>query len=358
MALHQLPRPHINELRENIGQIRANSHPIAALGGKDGLGFRFEDAGVADQTRTAGMECGHELSRTIDRFDRSTTTSASRAVSTSESANIVSALCARFAEPRRVDLRDVRGPRQGRRLGQQSSQPHSGTPVGSAGPLAAQLHRRHGPEAGPLPCISARIWVVPFIQRPQVARRALRHGHWARPEPAVTLDQRQVGAETFVENRHAFDDSAWQGALPAPLRDLNSMGMMIPMPPTPRPDGTVTPWLMPSPSTSSLDRPRCSAKLSSCSGFAWNVPSNAFANFLFHSEKQQVDSRMRSKFSLVQFVIVPRNQLADLPLCAGSAGLVPSVGMFIPCPADIGGPASTCVEGAGATGPLAARAGY
>ena len=45
------------------------------------------------------------------------------------------------------------------------------------------------------------------------------------------------------------------------------------------------PWLMPSPSTSSLDRPRCSAKLSSCSGFAWNVPSNAFANFLFHSEK-------------------------------------------------------------------------
>ena len=62
--------------------------------------------------------------------------------------------------------------------------------------------------------------------------------------------------------------------------------------------------------------------------------------------------------ALVQFVIVPRNQLADLPLCAGSAGLVPSVGMFIPCPADIGGPASTCVEGAGATGPLAARAGY
>ena len=58
------------------------------------------------------------------------------------------------------------------------------------------------------------------------------------------------------------------------------------------------PWLMPSPSTSSLDRPRCSAKLSSCSGFAWNVPSNAFANFLFHSEKQQVDSRMLSKFSL------------------------------------------------------------
>ena len=37
MALHRSPRPHINELREKIGQIRANSHPIAALGGKDGL---------------------------------------------------------------------------------------------------------------------------------------------------------------------------------------------------------------------------------------------------------------------------------------------------------------------------------
>ena len=49
-----------------------------------------------------------------------------------------------------------------------------------------------------------------------------------RPEPAVTLDQRQDGAETIVENRHAFADSAWQGALPAPLWDLNSMGMMIP----------------------------------------------------------------------------------------------------------------------------------
>ena len=58
------------------------------------------------------------------------------------------------------------------------------------------------------------------------------------------------------------------------------------------------PWLMPSPSSSSLDRPRCSAKLSSCSGFAWNVPGNAFANVLFHSERQQVDSRMLSKFRL------------------------------------------------------------
>ena len=47
----------------------------------------------------------------------------------------------------------------------------------------------------------------------------------------------------------------------------------------------VAPWLMPSPSPSSLDRLRCSAKLSSCSGFVCNVPSNAFANSLFHSEK-------------------------------------------------------------------------
>ena len=65
-----------------------------------------------------------------------------------------------------------------------------------------------------------------------------------------------------------------------------------------------------SPSTSSLDRPRCSAKLSSCSGFAWNVPSNAFANFLFHSDKKQVDSRMLSKFSLTGTRAVSRNPIA------------------------------------------------
>ena len=86
----------------------------------------------------------------------------------------------------------------------------------------------------------ARPRPFPLIPRPQVARRALRHRHGARPDPAVTLDQRQVGAETFVENRHASDDSAWQSALPVPLRDLNSMGMMIPMSPIPRPDGTLT----------------------------------------------------------------------------------------------------------------------
>ena len=32
MALHRPPRPHINELGKKIGQIRANSHPITALG--------------------------------------------------------------------------------------------------------------------------------------------------------------------------------------------------------------------------------------------------------------------------------------------------------------------------------------
>ena len=36
--------------------------------------------------------------------------------------------CARLARPRRVDLRDLRGTRQCHRLGQKSSQPHSGTP--------------------------------------------------------------------------------------------------------------------------------------------------------------------------------------------------------------------------------------
>ena len=79
------------------------------------------------------------------------------------------------------------------------------------------------------------------------------------------------------------------------------------------------PWLMPSPSTSSLDRPRCSAKRSSCSGFAWNVPSNAFANFLFHSEKQQVDSRMLSKFSLGQqlFEVTGPPEIFRAPLLFG-----------------------------------------
>ena len=31
-----------------------------------------------------------------------------------------------------------------------------------------------------------------------------------------TLDQCQVGAQIVVENRHTFDDSAWQRALSAP----------------------------------------------------------------------------------------------------------------------------------------------
>ena len=61
-----------------------------------------------------------------------------------------------------------------------------------------------------------------------------------RPSPAAALGQRQVGAVIFVENRHALDDSAWQNALPAPLRDLDSMGMMIPMSPIPRLGRTLT----------------------------------------------------------------------------------------------------------------------
>ena len=36
-----------------------------------------------------------------------------------------------------------------------------------------------------------------------------------RPNPAVTLDQRQIGAKILVENHHASDDSAWQNMLPA-----------------------------------------------------------------------------------------------------------------------------------------------
>ena len=59
-------------------------------------------------------------------------------------------------------------------------------------------------------------------------------------------------------------------------------------------------WPMPSRSTSSPDRPRCSAKHSSCLEFAWNVPSNARANFLFLSEKQHVDSCILSKFRLAR----------------------------------------------------------
>ena len=85
-----------------------------------------------------------------------------------------------------------------------------------------------------------RAGALPLIQRAQVARRGPRHGHGARSDPAVALDQRQVGAKILVKNRHALDDNAWQKALPAPLWGLNPMGMMIPMSPIPRPDGTFT----------------------------------------------------------------------------------------------------------------------
>ena len=36
------------------------------------------------------------------------------------------------------------------------------------------------------------------------------------------------------------EGGAWQSALPAPSRDLDSVGMMIPMSPIPRPGRTVT----------------------------------------------------------------------------------------------------------------------
>ena len=57
-----------------------------------------------------------------------------------------------------------------------------------------------------------------------------------------------------------------------------------------------------SPSSSSHDRPRCSATPSSYLGFASNVPSNALAILLFSTEKQQVDSRILSKFRLARVV--------------------------------------------------------
>ena len=43
----------------------------------------------------------------------------------------------------------------------------------------------------------------------------------------------------------------------------------------------VAPLATPSRSTSSLDPPRCSAKPSSCWGFAWNVPSSHLLFFCF-----------------------------------------------------------------------------
>ena len=47
MALHEPARRYLNELREKIGQIRANPHPIAALGGKDGLVKAASSAAIA-----------------------------------------------------------------------------------------------------------------------------------------------------------------------------------------------------------------------------------------------------------------------------------------------------------------------
>ena len=49
---------------------------------------------------------------------------------------------------------------------------------------------------------------------------------------------------TFILSEDArlrmTEGGAWQSALPAPLRDLDSVGMMIPMSPIPRRGRTVT----------------------------------------------------------------------------------------------------------------------
>ena len=50
-----------------------------------------------------------------------------------------------------------------------------------------------------------------------------------RPNPVVALDQCRLYREIIVQNRHALDNSARQIVLPAPLWDLDSMGMVIQM---------------------------------------------------------------------------------------------------------------------------------
>ena len=77
----------------------------------------------------------------------------------------------------------------------------------------AQLLRARFGRVRPRP-FPLRAGVRLLIQRPPVARRM--HGRGGRVA-AADLDQRQVRAETFVENHHAIDDSAWQKMLPAPI---------------------------------------------------------------------------------------------------------------------------------------------
>ena len=48
---HWPARRYINELREKIGQIEANTHPIPALSGKDGLTFTLDKSIGAGQQR-------------------------------------------------------------------------------------------------------------------------------------------------------------------------------------------------------------------------------------------------------------------------------------------------------------------
>ena len=79
----------------------------------------------------------------------------------------------------------------------------------------AQLFRARFRRVRPHP-FPLRAGVPLLIQHLPVAQQAHRLGSGRRPNPAVTLDQRQIGAKILVENHHASDDSAWQNMLPAP----------------------------------------------------------------------------------------------------------------------------------------------
>ena len=129
---------------------------------------------------------------------------------------------------------------------------------------------------------------APTAQTVAVRRRGARRGRGCPPIGGGAGRSLTIGPRQSPTQTHRLGASVCTASAPC--------STIWPRSPT---TASSLPWLMPSPSTSSLDRLRCSEKLSSCSGFAWNVPSNAFANFLFHSEKQQIDSRMVSKFSLI-----------------------------------------------------------
>ena len=65
-----------------------------------------------------------------------------------------------------------------------------------------------------------------FEPRPPVTRRRCRYDFGGRPVTVVPDSEIQICAEILVAHRHAFDDSAPQSALSAPLRGLDSMWMM------------------------------------------------------------------------------------------------------------------------------------